>query len=175
MGEFAVDFVEAFGERFEPFEVQHQHRVGTDSKTASRIAAARRLESGAALSAGRRLLGFALLAGRRFGLLFLGGEDPLIELVDPTGRIDQLLLSGKKRMAGRADLNVDLFEGRTGRKDVAAGAVDTRFAVPGGVDLLFHSGSIITPVASRTSSGALRLALFSRLDDLVLGYLKERR
>src|SRR5438445_3298041 len=53
-----------------------------------------------------------------------------LEALDPAGRVDQLLLAGEERMAGRADLDVDGRHGGAGLDDVAAGTDDGRLLVP---------------------------------------------
>src|SRR5579862_5996419 len=89
----------------------------------------------------------ARLTGGRFFLLLLGRGGALVELIDASGGIDQLLLTGEQRMARRADLDRDFGHRRTGRKGIAAGAVDPRLGMPFGVDLLFHSQMIISRLA----------------------------
>ena len=92
-------------------------------------------------------------------LLRLCGGGALIELVDATGRVHELLLAREQRMARRADLNRDFGDGRTRRKTVAARAVDAGFREPFWVNLLFHSLSIITEPArgpeTKVATGAL--------------------
>jgi hypothetical protein len=57
--------------------------------------------------------------------------------IDATGRIDQLLLAGEERVAGRADLHPDLLHGRSGLEHVPADAHDLALMI-GGVNLLLH-------------------------------------
>src|SRR5262245_19854574 len=61
----------------------------------------------------------------------------LLESFDATRGIDQLLFAGEKRMAIRANFNVDLFFGRTRRARGAAGAHDLTFDVFG-MNAFFH-------------------------------------
>src|SRR4051794_14811945 len=53
----------------------------------------------------------------------LGAAVALPEPLDASGRVHQLLLARVVRVAGRADLDVDVLAGRTGLPGVAAGAV----------------------------------------------------
>ena len=103
--------------------------------------------------------GFCSVAGahtrRGFFLFLAGGSEPLVVLVDAAGRVDQLLRSGKERVTRRADLNVDLRQGRTGRKGAAAVANDFGRGVPLGMNLVFHSSNILAPVA-RLGRGAVK-------------------
>jgi len=67
----------------------------------------------------------SLLAGARILVL-------LLEAVDSTGRVYQLLAAGKERMAGGADFHADIaLVRRTRLEDVAAGADDFDFVVSG--------------------------------------------
>ncbi len=60
------------------------------------------------------------------------------ELVHPTAGIDDFLLTGLERMAGRAHFDEEvLAQGRTGRKFVAAAAGNLDITV-GGMNLGFH-------------------------------------
>jgi hypothetical protein len=65
-----------------------------------------------------------------------------MEALDSSCRIDQLLLSGEKRMAGRAHLQPDIRFGRTGFKFVSAGAGYQNFVVFG-VDSFSHFNLIL--------------------------------
>jgi hypothetical protein len=47
-----------------------------------------------------------------------------LEPFDAAGGVDQFLLAGEKRVAGRADFQADLFPGGTGLEPVSAGAAD---------------------------------------------------
>src|SRR5579862_1053246 len=63
------------------------------------------------------------------------------ETLNAAGRIHKLLLSGKERMASRANFYADVaLMGRTGGKRVAAGAMHLDFAISG-MDRCFHIGS----------------------------------
>jgi hypothetical protein len=53
----------------------------------------------------------------------------LLEPFNAAGGIDQLLLPGEKRVAGRADFQADLFLGGTGIELVSAGAADGHLVV----------------------------------------------
>jgi len=53
----------------------------------------------------------------------------LIETLDTTSSVNQLLLAGEERMAVRADFNVNVFLGRSRRPGMAAGANDVTFDV----------------------------------------------
>ena len=70
---------------------------------------------------GCRLLRFARGLANCGLLLFLARSGrALVELIDASGSIDELLLPGKEGMAGRADLDGDLGQGRAGNEAVAA-------------------------------------------------------
>jgi hypothetical protein len=76
----------------------------------------------------------------------------LLEAFNATRRINQLLLTGKERMAVRADFDVNLLLGRTCRPGCAAGANDVTFLIFG-MDTWFHfnfSFSSIAPIKSVT-------------------------
>ena len=63
------------------------------------------------------------------------------EALHPSGGIDQLLLTGKERMAIRADFYADVsLMGRPGHKRVAACAVHAHFMVRG-MNSCLHNGS----------------------------------
>jgi hypothetical protein len=62
----------------------------------------------------------------------------LPELLYPARGIDQFLLTGKERMAVRADIDVNSGNGRTGLDNGPTGTVDRRFLVFG-MDTLFHN------------------------------------
>src|SRR5438445_12404688 len=53
-----------------------------------------------------------------------------LEALDPAGRVDQLLLAGEERLAGRADIDVDGRHGGAGLDDVAAGTDEGCLRVP---------------------------------------------
>jgi hypothetical protein len=106
------------------------------------------------LNFGCGFFGLALGFARSGLFLFaLGDLLALAELIDASGRIDELLLAREERMACRADLNRDLRDRRSGRKRAAAGAVHPGLGVPFGVDLLFHSPNIISAAASLLRRG----------------------
>lgn len=130
MRELAFDLVEALGYRVESIcEVQ--------------------------LSFGCGFFGLALgFARSGLILLALGDLLALTEFVDAAGRIHELLLAREERMAGRADLNRDLRDGRSGRERAAARAVHAGLGVPFGVNLLFHSQNIISAGARGRSAKA---------------------
>ena len=63
-----------------------------------------------------------LLSGRGFRFRTLLAISP-VEPIHAAGGIDQFLLAGKERMAGRANLDVEIaFARRTGFKSLATGA-----------------------------------------------------
>ena len=68
--------------------------------------------------------------------LFIHTET-LLESVNASAGINQLLLAGVERMALVANLDVDLFLRGAGRERVAAGTGDHRFLVLR-MDALFH-------------------------------------
>jgi len=61
----------------------------------------------------------------------------LLESFHPAGGIDQLLLSGKERMAGGADFGADFRLGGTALEGVAAQAFHRHFLILG-MDSFFH-------------------------------------
>ena len=61
------------------------------------------------------------------------------EFFNAAGGIDELLFAGKKRMAGRADTNLDIAFRGTGMVSRAASAVDVGLDVIG-VNICFHGG-----------------------------------
>jgi hypothetical protein len=66
----------------------------------------------------------------------------LLEPLDATCGVDQLLLAGEKRVAGRTDLGIDFRLGRTGFKGVAAKALYRNIDVFG-VDSFFHFQALL--------------------------------
>jgi hypothetical protein len=52
-----------------------------------------------------------------------------IELLNPPGRINQLLLAGEKRMTCRADFYFDITRCRAGFKSITAGTSDDGFFI----------------------------------------------
>lgn len=101
----------------------------------------------------RLALGFA-----RSGLFLLplGDLFALAELIDAAGRVDELLLPRKERVACRTDLDRNLRDRRAGRERAAAGAVHPGLGVPFGVDILFHSPNIISAAARPPRPAGLR-------------------
>src|SRR2546421_1273595 len=53
----------------------------------------------------------------------IGAAEFLAESLHPSGRIDELVLAGEKRMACRADIDIDLGDGGAGGERIAAGTV----------------------------------------------------
>jgi hypothetical protein len=85
------------------------------------------------LGASLGLLGFCLV-----GLSVLAAE-----ALDASGGIDQLLLAGEKRVAIRADFEVNIaLMGGSGGKRVPAGAHHADFVICG-MNLLFHSKAFL--------------------------------
>ena len=68
---------------------------------------------------------------------FLLQTKSLVETINTSTGVDQLLLAGVERVALRADLNTDLLLGRTGCENVAASAADRRLFVVG-MDAFSH-------------------------------------
>ena len=68
------------------------------------------------------------------------------ELLDAAGRVDELLLAGKERMAGGADADLDVLLGGTGVIDRAAGAANLSLAIIR-VDVRFHGKTWADKVA----------------------------
>src|SRR5919112_68691 len=73
----------------------------------------------------------------RLGLLAVA----LVEAVNAAGRVDELLLAGEERVAGRADFDAEVALARRARRPLlAAGAVDVDLVVVGMNSLLhFYS------------------------------------
>jgi hypothetical protein len=61
----------------------------------------------------------------------------LLEAFNAAGSVNQFLFTGKKRMAGGADLGVDFAFGGTGQKRVAAQTLYGYFGIHG-VNAFFH-------------------------------------
>lgn len=74
-----------------------------------------------------------ILCCRRRGLLRI----LLVESLNTTGRVKQLVLSGVVRMTRRADFDMDIAHGRAGFEGVPANAGHDRFSVFW-VDIVFH-------------------------------------
>lgn len=73
----------------------------------------------------------------------------LAELVDATCGIDDLLLAGKERVAGRADIKVQIIaRGGLGLKTVTAATVNGNLAVIG-VNFRFHGEPHLTWLSRR--------------------------
>src|SRR5690242_21666682 len=76
------------------------------------------------------------------------GHAPL-EALDATTGVDQLLLARVERVAGRADLDVDLVLRRAGHELVAAGAADVSVYVFGmNVSLHFTDECSVAPAVA---------------------------
>jgi hypothetical protein len=63
--------------------------------------------------------------------------ESLVEPVNTSTGVNQLLLAGIERVALRADFNSDVLLGGTGRKDVATGAANRGLFVIG-MDTFLH-------------------------------------
>ena len=61
----------------------------------------------------------------------------LIEAINPSTGVNQLLLAGIERVALGADFHTNVLLGRTGGKDIAAGAADGGLFVLG-MDTFLH-------------------------------------
>lgn len=72
-------------------------------------------------------------------LFFFGGLDSifLVEALDASCGVDEFLLSGKERMAGGTNFNLNVLYRRTGLDDIATCAGDGGELIFG-VDSLFH-------------------------------------
>ena len=68
---------------------------------------------------------------------FLLQTKSLVETINTSTGVDQLLLAGVERVALGADLNADVLLGGTGRKDVATGTADGSLFVVG-MDAFSH-------------------------------------
>ena len=76
------------------------------------------------------------------GLLGIRRGELATEALDAAGGVDQLLLAGEERVAGRADFNDDrALVGRTRVELVAAGALYVRIGVSGMNSCLWHDDS----------------------------------
>src|SRR5690606_21849726 len=134
--------------------------------SSGRPAAARNKAAGRAApfaSAGRG----ASFANAGRGALAVAGAAAvlLLELADPSGSVDDLLLAGIEGMAGRADLHVQLLvQGRARLEGVAAGAHHLDLVILG-MNAGFHgessgvcgprrSGAVGPPVYGGTQSAA---------------------
>ena len=72
-----------------------------------------------------------------YGLHLLFHIEPLLEAINTSASINQLLLSGVERMALGADINLHLFLGGAGLKCFTAYAANDAFAVLG-MDVFLH-------------------------------------
>src|SRR5438552_1530570 len=90
------------------------------------------------------------LRARSCGLLGLGGDlrVALLEPVDATLRVDEVLLAREERVAVRADLDMQLGLDRHRLERAAAGADDLRLDVLG-VDLFLHRNAPSNSVGRR--------------------------
>ena len=68
---------------------------------------------------------------------FLLQAESLVETVNTSTGVNQLLLAGIERVALGANFNTDILLGRTGGKDVATGAADSGLLVVG-MDAFLH-------------------------------------
>ena len=81
------------------------------------------------------------------------GRVPLLEALDASGGVDQLLLAGEERMAGGADLQAHLVLGGVGLEGVAARAV-TVTMLSGGWMSFFTVAILLFFVVSPEGSGS---------------------
>ena len=70
-------------------------------------------------------------------IFFLLHAESLVETVNTSTGVNQLLLAGIERVALGANFNTDILLGRTGGKDVATGAADGGLLVVG-MDAFLH-------------------------------------
>lgn len=81
----------------------------------------------------------------------------LLELVYTSSGIDKLLLTGIKRVARGANIEMQLFlNRRTGEKAIAAGAANFDFRV-GGMDIRLHMGAPETYKQKRAADSSRQL------------------
>ena len=73
----------------------------------------------------------------RYGLAFLLQAKTLVETVNTSTGVNQLLLAGIERVALGADLNTNVLLGRAGSKSVATGTADRGLFVLG-MDTFLH-------------------------------------
>ena len=69
--------------------------------------------------------------------VFLLQAEALVEAINTSTGVNQLLLAGIERVALGADLNTNVLLGRTGSKDIAAGTADGGLFVLG-MDTFLH-------------------------------------
>jgi len=74
---------------------------------------------------------------KQYVLCFLFHIEALLEAINTSASINQLLLAGVERMALRADINLHLFLCGTGLKSFTAYAANYAFAVLG-MDVFLH-------------------------------------
>ena len=70
-------------------------------------------------------------------IIFLLNAESLVETVNTSTGVNQLLLAGIERVALGADFNLDVLLGGTGRKDVATSTTDRGLFVSG-MDAFLH-------------------------------------
>ena len=73
----------------------------------------------------------------RISSVFLLQAEALVEAINTSTSVNQLLLAGIERVALGADLNTNVLLGRTGSKDIAAGTADSGLFVLG-MDTFLH-------------------------------------
>jgi hypothetical protein len=99
--------------------------------------------------------GFFGFAGFDVGLLDLRLSNPLIELLDAAGGVEELLLARIERVAVRANLDGDFGQRGAGRELSAAGARYFGVSKSLWMDLRFHSPPIISSVARGPGPGGI--------------------
>src|SRR5271168_4861772 len=104
---------------------------------------------------GRLVGGFLVLAGFGGRLLDLRLSNTLVEFVDATRCVEELLLARAERMAVRAHFDGDLRQRGAGGERGAAGARYLGVSKPFGMDLRFHSSPIISSVARGSGPGGI--------------------
>ena len=90
-------------------------------------------------------------------IFFLLQAESLVETVNTSTGVNQLLLAGIERVALGANFNTDILLGRTGGKDVATGAADRGLLVVG-MDAFSHFVHLFL----LSSKGIVTLAIFNR-------------
>ena len=73
----------------------------------------------------------------QYGLSILLDAESLVETINTSTSVNQLLLAGIERVALGADFNLDVLLSGTGSKHVATSAADCRLTVLG-MDAFFH-------------------------------------
>jgi hypothetical protein len=99
---------------------------------------------------------FLALGGRSSGLGGLGLRQALLEFINTTGGINELLGPGIERVAGVANTDQDGGLGRAGLNHVAASATDFRFLIFG-MCFSFH----ITKAENDTSNRGFDKSYFA--------------